>query len=231
MMGLKLLFSRYFRHRAALIAIAAFFAAMLAAVMIFHADPGLFEDGDGDYLICKIFALMPMVFCQILPTILMMPETIGSRFMRSVPCAEKMYTVGIPVFSVLIPAVTGALTNAVYAVFILLSGRDICNITDLLALTGIYGGIMAMATCVMMSSRFGGILLLLFQVPFWASLGTSINPDSHTAAYGFGLPLWAGTLIAVGGICAGALLGGVISAVCYRKCNFRETPYNNITAN
>lgn len=228
MTGLKLLFSRYFRHRTAILVIALVFAGMLAAVMIFHADPGFSEDGDSDYLMCKICALMPMMFWDMIPIIFMAQETVGSRFMRAIPCAEKMYTVGIPLFSTLIPAVGGALTNMAYSVFILATGRDICNLTDMLILTGIVGGIMTVISCTMMSFRFGGFTFVLFYLPYWVVLIMSVTPGSQTAAYGFGLPLWAGALITVGGFIAGALIGGVISTAAYRKFSFRETPYNSM---
>lgn len=228
MTGLKLLFSRYFRHRTAILVIALVFVGMLTAVMIFHADPGFSEDGDSDYLMCKICALIPTMFWDMIPIIFMAQETVGSRFMRAVPCAEKMYTVGIPLFSAIVPAVGGALTNIVYAVFILATGRDICNIADMLILTGIIAGLMAVISCTMMSFRFGGFMFVLFYLPFWVILIMSVTPGSQTAAYGFGLPLWAGALIAVGGAIAGALLGGVISSFAYRRYNFKETAYNSM---
>ena len=49
MTDLKLLFSRYFSHKRILIGVAAFFLLMMAAVMLFHEDPG----GDpADYIMC-----------------------------------------------------------------------------------------------------------------------------------------------------------------------------------
>lgn len=228
MIGLKLLFSRYLRHRTAILVIAILFVGMLAAVMIFHADPGFSEDGDADYLMCKICALMPMMFWDMIPILFMGQENVGSRFMRAVPCAEKMYTVGVPLFSAIVPAAGGALTNIVYAVFILATGRDVCNIADMLILTGIVGGLIAVISCTMMSFRFGGVMFALFYLPFWVILIMSVTPGSQAAAYGFGLPLWAGALIAAGGSIAGALLGGVISSFAYRRYNFKETAYNSM---
>ena len=91
MTDLKLLFSRYFSHKRILIGVAAFFLLMMAAVMLFHEDPG----GDpADFIMCKFSALMPMMMAVCLPVIFMVQDTIGNRFMRSVPCADKLYTRG-----------------------------------------------------------------------------------------------------------------------------------------
>lgn len=120
MTDLKLLFSRYFSHKRILIGVAAFFLLMMAAVMLFHEDPG----GDpADFIMCKFSALMPMMMAVCLPVIFMVQDTIGNRFMRSVPCADKLYTRGIPLFSMLVPLGWSVLSNAVYAAFILLTGQ------------------------------------------------------------------------------------------------------------
>ena len=68
MTDLKLLFSRYFSHKRILIGVAAFFLLMMAAVMLFHEDPG----GDpADFIMCKFSALMPMMMAVCLPVIFM----------------------------------------------------------------------------------------------------------------------------------------------------------------
>lgn len=86
MTDLKLLFSRYFSHKRILIGVTAFFLLMMAAVMLFHEDPG----GDpADFIMCKFSALMPMMMAVCLPVIFMVQDTIGNRFMRSVPLRRQ----------------------------------------------------------------------------------------------------------------------------------------------
>ena len=147
MTDLKLLFSRYFSHKRILIGVAAFFLLMMAAVMLFHEDPG----GDpADFIMCKFSALAPMMFAVFLPFTFMVQDTVGNRFMRSVPCAESLYMRGIPLFSLLVPLGWGVLTTVVYAAFILFTGRDVSNISDLLVMTGMFGGIFALVGCIVM---------------------------------------------------------------------------------
>lgn len=98
MTGLKLLFSRYFSHRRILVGVLIFFVLMMAAMMIFHEDPG----GDpADYLMCKVWTLTPALIALFLPVIFMAQDTQGNRFMQAVPCAESLYMRGIPLFSAL----------------------------------------------------------------------------------------------------------------------------------
>lgn|GEM_PF-502789 len=216
MTGLKLLFSRYFSHKRILLGVSAFFLLMMAAVMLFHEDPG----GDtADYIMCKVSALAPMMFAVFLPFAFMVQDTVGNRFMRSVPCAESLYMRGIPLFSLLVPLGWGALTNVVYAAFILFTSRDVSNISDLLVMTGMFGGIFALVGCIVMCLKFGAIFFVIFYSPFilvMTTVGSSANE------YGYGLPLWMSALICCGSYIAAFVIGNIISVLAYRKGNFRE---------
>lgn len=216
MTGLKLLFARYFSHKRILLGVLIFFLLMMAAVILFHADPG---DDPADVIMCKFSALVPMMFAVILPLIFMVQDTVGNRFMRSVPCAESLYMRGIPLFSTLVPLGWGALSNAVYAAFILITGRDVGNISALLVMTGLFGGIFALAGCIVMCVRFGAAFFLLFYSPF---LIVMTNVMSSTNVFEYGLPLWASALICCGCFLVALAVGMAISALIYKKGNFRE---------
>ena len=60
---------------------------------------------------------MPMMMAVCLPVIFMVQDTIGNRFMRSVPCADKLYTRGTTAVSVLVPRNWAMLSVTVYAAF------------------------------------------------------------------------------------------------------------------
>lgn len=215
MTGLKLLFSRYFSHRRILVGVLIFFVLMMAAVIIFHEDPG----GDpADYLMCKVGALTPALIALFLPVIFMAQDTQGNRFMRAVPCAESLYMHGIPVFSVLASLGWVVLTDAAYAAFILATGRDICNISDMLVMSAMYGGILVLVSCLVMSLRFGGIFFILFYSPALLTFIISVNVSDC----GYGLPLWASLLIFLGSFIAAFAVGLTISGIAYKKENFRE---------
>lgn len=218
MTDLKLLFSRYFSHKRILIGVTAFFLLMMAAVMLFHEDPG----GDpADFIMCKFSALMPMMMAVCLPVIFMVQDTIGNRFMRSVPCADKLYTRGIPLFSMLVPLGWSVLSNAVYAAFILLTGRDVSNISDMLVMTALFGGIFALGGCIVMCIRFAAAFFVVFYAPFFLVM---ITVSSSANEYGYGLPLWTSALICCGSFLAAFVIGLIISTIAYKKGNFRETP-------
>lgn len=220
MSGLKLLYRRYFSHRRILLGSALFFAAMTAAVFVFHSDPG---DPDVDYIMCKVCAQIPVVFGLLLPGIFMVQDTMGNRFMRSVPCARGLYMRGIPLFSTITAACWSAALNVIYAAFILLTGRDICNISDMLIITSIMAGLMAFVICAAMCLRLGSLLLVEFYAPLMFLSLAFIGSD--TAENGFGLPLWAGLLICCGTFLAVLALGALTAGIAYAKGNFREVTY------
>ncbi len=214
MTGLKLLFGRYFSHRKILVGTAAFFVLMMAVVMLLHEDPGGEPD---DYIMCKFSALVPAMLAVILPTMFMIQDTVGNRFMRSVPCAKSLYMRGIPAYSTLVPLGWSVLTNVVYAAFILITGRDICNISDMLVLSAIFGAVFSLVCCLALSLRFGAAFFVMFYLPFMLTLFIGGNGLSM-----FGFPLWVSLLIYCGSFLAAFAAGLVISGLAYTKGNFRE---------
>lgn len=221
MTGLKLLFTRYFRNRIILTIFAVFYIIMMAAVVGFHAEPDTSEQAD--YLMCKLCMLYPSIFAAIFPAIYMSKETVGSRFMLSVPCAEKMYTVGIPLFSSAVATALILITNIVYAAFILITGRDLCNISDSLIISGIMCFFIILCLCALLSLRLGGLMLAAMYIPIWLVLMITDAPlDISAEASSFRLPLWKSVLILTGVIIVGAILGGIISKAAYRFSNFKE---------
>lgn len=220
MRGMKLLLSRYARHRAILIVSAAVLAVCLAAVMIFHADPGSPDNDPGDYMICKLCALVPMVLCADLPFVFMAQEFQGSRFMRSVPGADRMYRRSVPLFCSVVIFAWTLLANIPYAAFILLSGRELVNISDMLVLSSAMVMLFSVIACCMLSFRVGAYMVILFYVPVTIAGGVfSAFRDI------IGLPLWAAALIFLGASAAGLGANFIISGLTYSRCNFREPTY------
>lgn len=117
------------------------------------------------------------------------------------PCAEELYTRGIPLFSMLVPLGWSVLSNAVYAAFILLTGRDVSNISDMLVMTALFGGIFALGGCIVMCIRFAALFFVVFYAPFFLVM---ITVSSSANEYGYGLPLWTSALI-----CCGSFLAAI----------------------
>lgn len=228
MNGLKILFNRWFSHKIFFTATLILFVGMMTAVMIFHEDPGNYESDEADYLMCKICALLPMVLGITIPSILTANEVVGSRFMRAIPAADRMFRVGFPLFGLLISLGWGLAINLIYAAFILISGGDICNISDMLLLTAPFALFCTFIPAFMFSSRFGAVagmfMYFLFMFLMWgiSSLSEQVKYD------GFGLPVWESALITLAAYAVGFAIGWVISWVCYRKGNFRELEYGGL---
>ena len=225
MSGLKLLFNRWFSNRVCIIISLVLFSGIMTAVMIFHEDPGNYDSDEADYLMCKICALLPMILGVLLLSILMAAQMVGNRFMRAVPAADKLFTVGLHVFGLLVSLGWGLAINLCYALFILVSGRDICNISDMLLMTAPFALFCTIIPPVMFSSRFGAVFGMLGYFPFLI-LTFSIHGMPENIKYdGFGVPLWTSALIVAAAYLLGFAVGAVISVSCYRKGNFREQEY------
>lgn len=228
MNGLKILFNRWFSHKIFFTATLILFVGMMTAVMIFHEDPGNYESDEADYLMCKICALLPMVLGITIPSILTANEVVGSRFMRAIPAADRMFRVGFPLFGLLISLGWGLAINLIYAAFILISGGDICNISDMLLLTAPFALFCTFIPAFMFSSRFGAVagmfMYFLFMFLMWgiSSLSEQVKYD------GFGIPVWESALITLAAYAVGFAIGWVISWACYRKGNFRELEYGGL---
>lgn len=225
MNGLKLLFKRWFSHRICCLVTLILFVGMMTAVMIFHEAPGNYESDEADYLMCKICALLPMVLGILVPSILMTTEVYGNRFMRAIPGASKMFTVGFPLFGLLVSLGWGLLTNLVYTAYILISGGDICNISDMLLMTSPFALFCTIMPAFMFSSRAGSIFGMLMYFPFLFLIFGISNLSEKVKYDGFGLPVWEPALIVATAYLAGFAIGLVISTACYRRGNFRELEY------
>lgn len=217
MRTMKLLFSRYIRHRASLFCSAVFFVVMLTAVMLFHADPGSPDSEPGDYLMCKMCGLFPAMFGVALPSIFLAQETQGSRFLRAVPCAEQIYRTGIPLLCAGVTFFWTAVTDIVYSAFILISGRDIANISDMLTLSAVVGFVFTIASCCGMTIRHGVYAFILYYMPFVLIMSLGRRNDF------LGLPLWAAVMICFGGFSVGLAVCLVIARLAYAKGDFHET--------
>ncbi len=225
MNGLKILLNRWFSHRILCFITFILFAGMMTAVMIFHEDLGNYDDAEADYLMCKICALLPMVLGILITSIIMTTEIYGNRFMRAIPSADKLFTAGFPLFGLLISFGWGFMTNLIYAVYIMISGKDIGNISDMLLLTAPFGLFCTIMPAFMFSNRVGSIFGMMSYFPF-LFLMWGISSLSEQVKYeGFGLPVWESGLITLAAYAVGFAIGWVISGACYRKGNFRELEY------
>lgn len=221
MRGLKLLINRYTKHRIMLLVSVLLMAGMLAAVMIFHADMGAESTESGDYMLCKIMALFPVVIAADLPVIFMAYETQGSRFMRATPCAARMYRVGIPVFSTLTTFAWLSLSVLAYSVFILVTGRDIANISDILVPAAILGFVFTIVMCCLLTLKYGVAAFFVYYLPVLVVMDIFGAMDSGT-----GIPLWLAVVLYFVAFGAGLGVSALIAGLAFAKGNFKALTYS-----
>ena len=220
MRGLKLLINRYTKHRIMLLVSVLLMAGMLAAVIIFHADMGAESTESGDYMLCKIMALFPVVIAADLPVIFMAYETQGSRFMRATPCAARMYRVDIPVFSALTTFAWFSLEVLAYSVFILVTGRDIANISDILVPAAILGFVFTIVMCCLLTLRYGTVAFFVYYLPVLVVMDIFGAMDNGT-----GIPLWLAVVLYFAAFGAGLGVSALIAGLAFTKGNFKALTY------
>ncbi len=228
MSGLKFLASRWASHKIVLIITLVLFAGMMAAVIVFHTDPAAYDDPDADYLMCKLCGLIPMITGVMLPGIFLSAEVSGNRFIRAIPAAEKLFRRDIPLFGLALNLGWGLLSNGVYAAFILISGRDSCNISDMLLLSSVIALIYTIGAGAFLSSRAGAALAILSYLPFLPYMAVLGKLPEKIKFEGFGIPVWGAALIFCGAYVLGTVISAVISGACWRRGNFREPEYGGI---
>lgn len=221
MRGLKLLINRYTKHRIMLLVSVLLMAGMLAAVMIFHADMGAESTESGDYMLCKIMALFPVVIAADLPVIFMAYETQGSRFMRATPCAARMYRVDIPVFSTLTTFAWLSLSVLAYSVFILVTDRDIANISDILVPAAILGFVFTIVMCCLLTLKYGVAAFFVYYLPVLVVMDIFGAMDSGT-----GIPLWLAVVLYFVAFGAGLGVSALIAGLAFAKVNFKALTYS-----
>jgi hypothetical protein len=219
--GLKLLINRYTKHRIMLLVSVLLMAGMLAAVMIFHADMGAESTESGDYMLCKIMALFPVVIAADLPVIFMAYETQGSRFMRATPCAARMYRVDIPVFSTLTTFAWLSLSVLAYSVFILVTDRDIANISDILVPAAILGFVFTIVMCCLLTLKYGVAAFFVYYLPVLVVMDIFGAMDSGT-----GIPLWLAVVLYFVAFGAGLGVSALIAGLAFAKGNFKALTYS-----
>lgn len=221
--GLKLLINRYTKRRIMLLVSVLLMAGMLAAVIIFHADMGAESTESGDYMLCKIMALFPVVIAADLPVIFMAYETQGSRFMRATPCAARMYRVDIPVFSALTTFAWLSLEVLAYSVFILVTGRDIANISDILVPAAILGFVFTIVMCCLLTLKYGvaAFLSFVYYLPVLVVMNIFGAMDNGT-----GIPLWLAVVMYFVAFGAGLGVSALIAGLAFTKGNFKALTYS-----
>ena len=219
--GLKLLINRYTKHRIMLLVSVLLMAGMLAAVIIFHADMGAESTESGDYMLCKIMALFPVVIAADLPVIFMAYETQGSRFMRATPCAARMYRVDIPVFSTLTTFAWLSLSVLAYSVFILVTDRDIANISDILVPAAILGFVFTIVMCCLLTLKYGVAAFFVYYLPVLVVMDIFGAMDNGT-----GIPLWLAIVLYFVAFGAGLGVSALIAGLAFTKGNFKALTYS-----
>ncbi len=217
MTGLKFLFRRSFlRWRMIIPAIVTI--GMMVAVIAAHE-----LKGTSDYLICKMCGNLGTWVTLIFTNIFLSVELTGTRFMRSAPISKQLRTFSVPLFNVIVGMGLTTLINIVYAIFIVVSGGELYNITDMLISSSVIGFGVTVIGTVSLLINWGMLFMLYAFVPVFLLLG--LIPEGLWSN-GFNTELWVGITVYAVLLVLSVVISFVIATIFYKKVDFKVLPQN-----
>ena len=174
--------------------------------------------GAEDYLDCKLVYLMSAALATIMTMLFIWAELTGSKLLRSMPISPKLFTRGLPLFSVMICTSALLIINIPYIIFCIVSGCDSQNISDLLILSAVmllwYGSLCGFFCMTRWGFAFMMYSMFIF-FPFVFLLDLTPIPTM-----GFGLPVWAAAAIFITAAPVSFLIGKLLCTAAWRKWEF-----------
>ncbi len=217
MTGLKFLFRRSFlRWRMIIPAIVTI--GMMVAVIAAHE-----LKGTSDYLVCKMCGNLGTWVTLIFTNIFLSVELTGTRFMRSVPISKQLRTFSVPLFNVIVGMGLTTLINIVYAIFIVVSGGELYNITDMLISSSVIGFGVTVIGTVSLLINWGMLFMLYAFVPVFLLL--ELIPEGLWSN-GFNTELWVGITVYAVLLVLSVVFSFVIAAIFYKRIDFKALPQN-----
>lgn len=224
MKGLKYLFKRSFDRWVITLVYAVVTVGLLAAAIFAHVEP----DGE-DYLICKSMMNNGAYLYIMLCTIYLNVDLIGGRCMRACSIARELYTKTVPLFGVISSAVTIAVPLAVYSGFILIMGRDLCNVSDAMIASAFFAFLTIVMFPFAVMLRYGMVVsTYCYAIPVFLPVLIGVIAPNEVARHGFGLPVWAAAPIFLGAFAVSAAIAFVSARLLYEKGNFKPAYQSQI---
>ncbi len=217
MTGLKFLFKRsFFRWRMIIPAFVTI--AMMVTVMAAHE-----LKGTEDYLVCKMFGNLGTWMLLIFADMFLCVDMNGTRLLRSAPISKELRTFSAPMFNIILGMGMTVLINIAYVVFILISGNELYNITDMLISSAVVGFIVTVIGTVSLLINYGMLLILYAFIPL--ALLMNFIPKS-VWSNGFGTELWVGIVVFAVFFVLSVAVSFISAKICYKKVDFNALPQN-----
>ena len=132
-----------------------------------------------------------------------------------------MYRVDIPVFSTLTTFAWLSLSVLAYSVFILVTDRDIANISDILVPAAILGFVFTIVMCCLLTLKYGVAAFFVYYLPVLVVMDIFGAMDSGT-----GIPLWLAVVLYFVAFGAGLGVSALIAGLAFAKGNFKALTYS-----
>lgn len=177
------------------------------------------EFGSDDYLMPKLFLFFPALLCTEIGVICGCRSISANKLVRSMPIAKELYSRAVPLFVVIFTVGVSAVMIAAYFIFLGIIGAESCEFADTLICGAIICFLMLAFSAPVARIPGGGVLVVYAVfVPF--ALMLVIGGDK-LQSQGFGVSLGAAVIIFIAAIAAGSAFAFWISAVRYKKSNYK----------
>ncbi len=219
MKGLKFLFGLGFRHIVLNIISVLFIAAMPVVAILVHEPLG-----SEDYIMCKIGAHIGTMFAVSINLILLCADITSSRLVCSVPFAKSLRQSAIPLYCIIVSGAPTMLINGAYAIFCMVSGLDMCNISDMLIVSASTMACFIIIGTIALNTYYGICLVIFVTFPAGVEI---LAFGNDVWRFGFGLPVWAGAAIFLGALAVSAAIAFALGRFIYSKSDFKPYMQNS----
>lgn len=196
MRGLKLLFKEWISSPSAFWLGIVFGVAGGLLPFLMHE-----EYGNEDYLMPKLFIMMPILMVTEVGLIVGCRSLVSNRLMRSAPIAKELYTRSMPLFASILCVGTLIIVLIAYFIFLGVKGAEICQFSDTLICAAVICLPMLISSPLASMIPAGGLFIVYFGFPFWV-LMLVIGGD-ELQSKGFGAPLWLAVVFFVASLIVG----------------------------
>lgn len=214
MRGLKLLFKEWISSPSAFWLGIVFGVAGGLLPFLMHE-----EYGNEDYLMPKLFIMMPILMVTEVGLITGCRSLVSNRLMRSAPIAKELYTRSMPLFASILCVGTLIIVLIAYFIFLGVKGAESCHYSDTLICAAVICLPVLMSSPLAELIPIGGLYVVYFGFPFWTLVVVIGGDKLHST--GFGAPLWLAALIFAASLIMGI---GFMSWLCnnrFRKSNVK----------
>lgn len=177
------------------------------------------EYGSEEYLMPKLFILMPLLLVTEIGLISGCRALVSNRLIRSVPIAKELYTRSMPMFVTILTVGMLIIMLIAYFIFLGLKGAEVCQFSDTLICAAFICLPILLSSPLALIMPGGGLFTMYCGFPLWIII-LVIGGDKLQSG-GFGVPLWLAAVILAASLAVGIGFVFLICNIRFKKSNVK----------